>query len=199
MFIQFYHKIIKNAIGRINPEKTFLYMNVSVGLVYSLMRIADLLFGTEFDTSSIAFLLKNTDDLNILSSACHEFAEKMCEEILNKQGENKIAAKVLDYIHNNYNNFQLSAKYIADEMGYSFVYINNLFKQEYSTTIVAYLNCYRIEKAKELILKDISINEVAKAVGILSIRTFNRKFQSMVGMTPTEYKKSGMRKGEENE
>lgn len=194
-------EIIKNAIGRINPEKTFLYMNVSVGLVYSLMRIADLLFGEEFDTRSIAFLLKNTDDLSALSGACLEIAQNMCESIkkTSGEGENKIAKKVREYIHNNYSNSQLTAKSIADEMKYSFVYLNNLFKQEYSSTIVAYLNCYRVEKAKELIKQSIPINETAKSVGILSIRTFNRQFQSLTGMTPTEYKRNSIGRDEINE
>ena len=191
--------IIINAIGRINPDKTFLYMNISVGLVYSLMRIADLLFGENFDTHSVAYLLKNTDDLTVLSSACCEFAEKMCEASKNIQGENKIANKVREYIHSNYSNSQLTARIIAEEMNYSFVYINNLFKQEYSSTIVAYLNYYRIEKAKELMMQNIPVNEAAKSVGILSIRTFNRQFQSLTGMTPTEYKKNSIGKEETHE
>ena len=181
-------EIIKDAIGRIRPEKSFLYMNVSVGLIYSLMRIADLLFGEEFDTHSIAYLLKNTEDLTLLSNECLEFARKMCEESKKNQADNKIANRVLEYIRNNYSNTQLDARIIADEIGYSFVYINNLFKQEYASTIVAYLNCYRIEKAKELIKLNIPVNEAAKSVGISSVRTFNRQFQSLVGMTPTEYK-----------
>lgn len=182
--------IINNIIKRIDPENTFLYMNVSVGLVYSLIRIANLLFGENFDTRSVVYLVKNTDDLKVLSNACIEFATKMCEASKNTQSENKIAGKVMEYIQNNYGNSQLTAKVIVDEMGYSFVYLNNLFKQEYSSTIVAYLNYYRIEKAKELIEKDVPVNETAKSVGILSIRTFNRQFQNITGMTPTDYKKS---------
>ena len=183
-------EIIKDAIERITPENSFLYLNVSVGLIYSLMRIAYLLFGEAFDTRSLAFLLKNTDDPTVLLNECLESSRRMCEESKKNKADNKIAKKVNEYIRNNYNNSQLTAEIIASKMGYSFVHLNNLFKQEYSSTIVSYLNWYRIEKAKELIRLNISVNEVAKSVGILNLRTFHRQFQTFVGMTPTEYKNS---------
>jgi AraC-like DNA-binding protein len=59
------------------------------------------------------------------------------------------------------------------------------------------LNNYRIEEAKEMLLKpgknDRSILEIAFEVGFNSKEVFNRCFKKYTGMTPSEFKK--MNKG----
>jgi len=189
-------KIITDIINKIEPEKTILYTNVSIGLVYSLIRIADMLFDEDYDTSSVSNMLKDTNDVNVLRNACCNFAEKMCNDIQKMTNENNFAKKIKEYIHNNYQNPQLSATNISESLEYSFVYLNNTFKKEYNTTMISYLNSYRIEKAKELILQGRSISDAAEMVGILSIRTFNRLFQNITTMTPTEFKNKNARSGE---
>ena len=183
------NKIIESTIDEIEPERSFLYMNVVVGLVYSLMRISSTLFGEKFDLREISFLLKNTDDLENIKSVCCEFANKMCEESSTKVIGGSIAKITRDYLEKNYSNTQLTKEYLSEKLGYSFVYVNNSFKNEFGTTVFAYLNNYRIQKAMELLIQDVPVRDVSKAVGILSIRTFYRLFQSTTGMTPAEYKK----------
>lgn len=190
------NKIITDVIEKIDPEKSILYVNVTVGLVYSLMRIADTLFGEDYDTSSVSALLKDTNDITALKDSCCEFSGKMCKDIQKMTNENNFAKKIKEYIHDNYQNPQLSATQISESLEYSFVYLNNTFKKEYNTTMISYLNRYRIEKAKELILQGQPISDVAEAVGILSIRTFNRLFQNITTMTPSEFRNKKAGSGE---
>lgn len=193
------NKIIESTIDEIEPERSFLYMNVVVGLVYTLMRISSTLFGEKFDLREVSFLLKNTDDLENIKSVCCEFANKMCEESSAKVIGDSIARITCEYIEKNYSNPQLTKEYISGELGYSFVYINNSFKNEFGTTVFAYLNNYRIQKATELLIQDVPVRDVSKAVGILSIRTFYRLFQNMTGMSPAEYKKKFFGKEENSD
>lgn len=55
-----------------------------------------------------------------------------------------------------------------------------------------YLNAYRINKARDLLLTNaqMSISEISERVGIANVKTFNRLFRQMNGMSPTQYRKS---------
>ncbi len=181
-------EVIMGAISRIDAENTFTYTNVSVGLISSLMRIADSVFGESYDTNDISVLLKSTNNIQRLQDTLIAFAGKMCDDIT-VIGEKEDFAKVIkEYIHANYDNPQLSTKSISDSFNYSVVHLNNTFRKKYNNTVIAYLNQYRIEQAKKLIIEGKKISDVSEQVGIVSVRTFNRLFQSITGMTPTEYR-----------
>ena len=182
-------EVINKVIDRIDMNNTFAYTNISVGIIYSLMRIADTLFGENYDTGSISVLLKNDSNTQILRNSLISFAEKMCDDVAKITEDVDLAKAIQEFIHNNYSNPQMSVEYISDNLNYSVVYIHNTFRKKYGKTVIAYLNYYRIEKAKDLICGDMKVSEAANAVGISSVRTFNRLFQSVTGMTPTEYKK----------
>lgn len=54
---------------------------------------------------------------------------------------------------------------------------------------VDYINCKRIEKAKEYLLKGEKVKEVALKTGFGSVGTFINAFKKYTGFTPGEYKK----------
>lgn len=71
----------------------------------------------------------------------------------------------------------------------SMYYFAHSFKKATGTTFLSYLNGYRLEQAKHLIIEvNTSFTEVAMRCGFSSIRTFNRCFQKHYKMTPTEAK-----------
>ena len=192
-------KIIGNVIERIDSENTFTYTNISVGLIYSLMRIADLLFGENYDTSSISLLLKSTEDIESLKASLVDFAAKMCDDNTYSEEQGDLAEIIMDYVRKNYDNPQMSVEFISNNLNYSVVHIHNVFRKKYNKTIVSCLNSFRIEAAKKLILAGMKIGEVSEKVGIASVRTFNRLFQNSVGMTPTEYKEYMLKQSKEKE
>ena len=67
-------------------------------------------------------------------------------------------------------------------------YISRLFKVETGINIIQYINLIKLEKAKELLLiKDNSIKEVAYKVGYDTPSYFNRLFNKLYGINPTDY------------
>ena len=69
-------------------------------------------------------------------------------------------------------------------------YFCRAFKSLTGKTFHEYLLSYRIERAKSLLLTDgMKINEIASAVGMPVVKTFNRCFRERAGMTPREYRK----------
>ena len=96
------------------------------------------------------------------------------------------------YIQEHYSDANLSLSYIGDALGFSPSYLSKLFKQESGRSILDYLNMVRIEKAKELLRGDNSLNldEIAMTVGYSGRITFTRIFKKYEGITPGVYRES---------
>lgn len=70
------------------------------------------------------------------------------------------------------------------------MYLGQKFRHETGYTFHDYLNKYRIEKAKELLLKpDWKIFEISEMVGISNSQYFSKLFRQFTGMTPNEYRR----------
>ena len=66
----------------------------------------------------------------------------------------------------------------------------NAFKNEYSTTINAYLTELRLENAKKLLAdNEKTVNEIALYCGFSDQSYFSKVFSAKYGITPTDYRK----------
>ena len=57
-------------------------------------------------------------------------------------------------------------------------------------TFTDFVNQYRIDLAKNLLMQDKNITEVCYAVGFESMSYFNRLFNKIVGKNPSTFKKT---------
>ena len=104
------------------------------------------------------------------------------------QQKSSIVKQTVAYIRTHYSE-DISSSVIAEKLYVSDGYLRALFKKECSCTIKDYIQQYRIERAKELLLKDEKkIYEIAGQCGFASSQHFSRVFHQLTGMTPGEYK-----------
>lgn len=97
--------------------------------------------------------------------------------------------KVLFYIKNNYTDCNLSVQAIADEFDVSTTYLNQTFKDEIGDNIHDYITSLRMETAKELLkTTDMSVKDIVEAIGYFNVSSFGRKFKTVTGVTPSEYR-----------
>jgi two-component system response regulator YesN len=96
--------------------------------------------------------------------------------------------KIVKYIDVNYNK-NLKLDNLASLFNYNSVYLGRLFKSHTGQYFNKYIDTIRINKAKELILDDMKVNEIAKKIGYKDIDYFYKKFKKYVGTSPTLYKK----------
>lgn len=107
-----------------------------------------------------------------------------------EQNRNLLSVKkVLDYISAHYRE-PLSVKELSGLSNYSEFYFMKLFKQYTGKTAAAYLNDYRLEKAKSLLLHtDVSVTDIALDVGFNNTSYFIKKFQEANQLSPHKFRK----------
>lgn len=96
---------------------------------------------------------------------------------------------IYDYIHENYDK-KPDVNDIASIVNLSTAAFCRYFKKQTNMTFTEFVNQYRITQAKTLLLKDHNVSEVGYAVGFESISYFNKLFKSLVGETPSSFKKT---------
>lgn len=98
--------------------------------------------------------------------------------------------KVLDYLHNNYSNSELSQEQFCHDTGINRNRLAELLKGEVGTSFRTYLNEIRLTEAARIIAEtDLQMTEVAYKVGFGNVSHFNRLFKEKYELTPLEYRR----------
>jgi transcriptional regulator GlxA family with amidase domain len=102
----------------------------------------------------------------------------------------RLARKAMAYLHTHYPE-PISRESVARYVGVSEDYLTRCFHQEVGVTPMAYLNRYRVNRAKALLEagRD-SVEEIAVAVGFSDAHHFRRVFRREAGMSPSAYQRA---------
>lgn len=89
-----------------------------------------------------------------------------------------------------YKDPNVNREYLASILGTNRQYLGAAIKEETGLTFTGYINRYRLENARKLLLenKDISIDDIIIQCGYSSRSTFHRLFKEYYGMAPHELK-----------
>jgi signal transduction histidine kinase/DNA-binding LacI/PurR family transcriptional regulator/AraC-like DNA-binding protein len=105
------------------------------------------------------------------------------------QGVRELVRKAIAYIHEHYTE-PISRRDIAHYVNINEDYLTRSFNEEMNLPPMAYLNRYRVYKAKLLLEEGkATITEVAMRVGFSDNVHFSRAFRREVGLTPTAYRR----------
>ncbi|MGL5695182.1 MAG: helix-turn-helix domain-containing protein, partial [Peptostreptococcaceae bacterium] len=100
-----------------------------------------------------------------------------------------LARDAANYIHFNLSS-NLTVSNIADYLCITPNYLYRIFKKEYNTSVIDYINKKRIKESIKLMKEnDMQIQEIAEKVGFNDISYFSRLFKREIGRSPSKYKK----------
>ena len=103
----------------------------------------------------------------------------------------KTISEITGYINNHYHT-DITLTSISRQFFISPYYFTRIFKRSTGFTFIAYLNGVRVKEAQKLLRKtDLSIAQVAEAVGFKSSTHFGRIFKEITGITPLACRKRG--------
>ncbi|SER97251.1 two-component system, response regulator YesN [Butyrivibrio fibrisolvens] len=118
-----------------------------------------------------------------------DIAFKVVQMVRGRQGARSTMEDAAAYVDHNYFK-NLTLEVVAPLFGYNNVYFGKVFSKEIGVSFNTYLNKKRIEEAKKLLTSsDIKIYDIAERVGYSDVDYFGRKFRSMEGISPADYRK----------
>ena len=161
------------------------------GAIFEYMTLGD---------KSIAKIAKNLKQFYGLrgpaySSKCFSELYSLITQISTIHAFNHSLAGKYSIIHNsvkfieaNYFRQELYTPMLAEISGIGETYYRNIFLAVFNMPPAHYIQLYRVEKAKELLLGGTStIEEIAVAVGFANASYFCKVFKSLTDMTPSEF------------
>ena len=104
--------------------------------------------------------------------------------------KDKEKGTLLSYLASHYSNPELSAEFVASELGINRYKINEILKEELDLTFTSYINKLRLTESARLLSEHGSMNiaQIAYAVGFNNVPYFNKLFKSEYGCTPKIFK-----------
>lgn len=144
-------------------------------------------------SSDVLFKLSNLPSFHQLRDAFEEQIEEFTNTLVEEENRHAYGAavsKIITYIEGNYAE-SISLEDLSSYVHLNRSYLSSLFKKETGENIYDYLQRFRLEKAKELLVSQRgSIQQIASQVGISDPAYFSKLFKKHVGQTPMEYRKS---------
>lgn len=110
-----------------------------------------------------------------------------------KKSHNQLLAQqIMDFVEENYGDYNLTLYRVADEFHLSSGYLSAFFREQTGATFSEYLLSIKMEKAKDLLINTAEhTNTIAKKVGYGSSNTFCRAFRKFYGISPSEMRNCG--------
>lgn len=173
--------IVSNTIPIYMIKSTYYHIVNTILLTYSNKNL-----------NNMNQLLINLDDL-LENNSLDEVNKKIvdcCSLSFQNNKDSTIANEFIKYIQMNCLNYDFSIQNMASRFNISHQQMSNIFKSETQTTLMDYINNFRINKAVNLLVNtDIPVSSIVCKVGYIDSSSFTRKFKKMMGVTPAKYRK----------
>ena len=182
-------------------RKSIIWLSTLVAVMLAMMGIASM--AQRYMMAQLSRLQEDDSRCYAVQEALHLYERMAADPLAQMRGEERAAAgeeeegihrlgqireDIVAYIREHYTE-ELSMQDVARAMNYSDAYFCKLFKQCFKVNFSAWLNEFRVEKAKELLSATrLSVREVSLACGYADANYFARVLKRVTGMTPSEYR-----------
>jgi YesN/AraC family two-component response regulator len=123
----------------------------------------------------------------ILYSVCAEF-DKKAEYESNISDKKNLLFTIFKFVEENFSG-ECSLHALAEKTSYNYVYLSKHFTRCTGISYTEYVNRYRINEACYLLTNTSrTMLDIAYECGFDCLRSFNRNFKKIMGITPTDYR-----------
>ena len=101
----------------------------------------------------------------------------------------KRRSAIIEFIGDRYDDKMLGLSAISNHFRLSESYFSRFFKEQFGETFSSYLERYRIDLAKQLLVAtDFSVDMISHKTGYCNCRSFRRAFKRINGINPKSYR-----------
>lgn len=162
------------------------YRNTASKLALSMERIAA---GKNLSFAELSGAIRyisgmiSAEEIRSFLAVCFQKIAESCKYEKNASAKD-VVAEIKEYVRLNYSE-EISLMELARKYYINHIYLSRLFKAETGENFSSYLTRIRMEKARELILRDtFKIKEVAEMVGFKNPYYFTKTFKKYYESTP---------------
>ncbi len=128
----------------------------------------------------------------LLYSICGEFNKNA--EYIKSKNDNDLLFRIFKFVAENYKK-KCSLYELSKEINYNYVYLSQLFSKSMGISYTEYVCRFRINEACYLLMNTTrAVLDIAFECGFDCLRSFNRSFKAIMGISPSEYKKQSVKK-----
>ncbi len=195
-----------SALFFMSEQTITKHLQIYIGYTFSellnqmrLNKAINFLICSDLTLQEIAYFVGYTDASHFIKTFISKIGVSPTEfrevyqkdEQIVRTKESYVTFKVLDYIHNNYTNENISVVGVAKEFEISTTELNRITLYQVERDFDEYVEWLRINKAKELLTTtNETITDIAIEVGFNTIRTFQRSFNRLTAVTASEFRKN---------
>lgn len=174
------------AESGISPDRARSEALRLLGRIQAYMHGKGLTFSRTYSWSDVAQFAH----LQELCSYCVRQACQMVSDLDQMQDMGRGPFAIMQEIQASFCQPGFSIATLAEKLHFSESYLSSVFKKQFDTTVGAYINKLRMEKAKELLLQPgARVSQVAAQVGFDDTDYFTKRFRQYTGQTPREYRR----------
>lgn len=166
-----------------------LFLDKYIGLLWGLLaEIPE----TDIDKNGLEEKLLECRDILALKSCAEEVFAALTQASTFKPDEtpSERDLQIVAYIQEHYTDCDLNINALSDHFHLSPSYLSKIVRRCVDSTALEYIQNMRIAKAKELLTQtDLSLQEIAEAVGYGNKLNIIRAFKRSQGVTPGVYRK----------
>ncbi|MCI8388414.1 MAG: AraC family transcriptional regulator [Clostridiales bacterium] len=134
-------------------------------------------------------LITESREARLQGQDVEAFSENMPVGVTDGRGYCGYIYSVLRFVEDNYTR-DISGKDIADYVGLSHDYLSKQFKSVMAMTPSEYVRKFRVAKSMDMLMTtEMSIAEIADAVGFGDISLYSRVFKQIIGVSPAAFRK----------
>ncbi len=129
-----------------------------------------------------------------LYAALANYEKSVCWQPISAAGQD-LQHRILLYISENYKD-PITCAGMAAYLGYEPHYLSRRFNKLFGSGFCEFLSRYRVDAARELLgNRAFSVTQVAFECGFQSVRSFNRAFKGLTGVSPNRYREQARQTG----
>lgn len=152
-----------------------------------------------FNPDELLLRVRNQMQLGVMRSNLQRRNDELYEKLRNRVQHDSGKSAVSDvmkqrmesvclFIAENYRN-DITRDKIAATIGLNPDLFSRVFNQHTGSTLPEYINSFRVEEAKTLLAgTDRTVTRISIETGFENLRTFNRVFKKITGVTPSEFR-----------